>query len=145
MKEFRSTPLGTLPDAQKIFLMLKRSKRSNFTQDRDPRGFHNVGYRAFLLEEAENLLIPNFEARNVKIGGKEALIVLVDGDKEQLENFLKFVREDVPPKAVVEEIKVEEYDGRVRGIDIFRTSFDSAQLSKIVQVGLLMVEKRTQC
>jgi acylphosphatase len=68
---------------------------------------HNVGYRAFLLEEADNLLIPNFKARNVKIGGKEALIVLVDGDKEQLENFLKFVKENVFPKAVVEEIKVE--------------------------------------
>jgi hypothetical protein len=41
---------------------------------------HGVGYRAFLLEEADSLLIPNFEARNVKINGKEALIVLIDGE-----------------------------------------------------------------
>jgi acylphosphatase len=27
---------------------------------------HGAGYRAFLLEEADSLLIPNFEARNAK-------------------------------------------------------------------------------
>jgi hypothetical protein len=27
---------------------------------------HNIGYRAFLLDEAEALLIPNFSARNIK-------------------------------------------------------------------------------
>jgi hypothetical protein len=42
---------------------------------------HGVGYRAFLLEEADSLLIPNFKARNVKMNRKEALIVLVDGEK----------------------------------------------------------------
>ncbi|MEM0504104.1 MAG: acylphosphatase, partial [Archaeoglobaceae archaeon] len=49
---------------------------------------HEVGYRLFLLEEADSLFIPCFDARNVKINGKEAIIVLVDGDKEQLEQFI---------------------------------------------------------
>jgi len=103
---------------------------------------HGVGYRAFLLEEADSLLIPKFEARNVKINGKEALIVLIDGEKEQIESFVRFLKENKPEKAVVEEIRVEEYRGTVRDIEKFRASFTSTQLSKIIQVGLVMVEKQ---
>jgi len=105
---------------------------------------HGVGYRAFLLEEADSLLIPNFEARNVKINGKEALIVLIDGDKEQVESFVRFLKENKPENAVVEEIRVEEYHGTVRDIERFRASFTSTQLSKIIQVGLVMVEKQDE-
>ena len=105
---------------------------------------HGVGYRALLLEEADSLLIPNFEARNVKINGKEALIVLIDGNKEQIESFIRFVKENKPEKAVVEEMRVEEYHGIVRDIEKFRASFTSTQLSKIIQVGLVMVEKQDE-
>ena len=105
---------------------------------------HGVGYRAILLEEADSLLIPKFEARNVKINGKEALIVLIDGDKEQIESFVRFVKENRPEKAVVEEMRVEEYRGTVRDIEKFRTGFTSTQLSKIIQVGLVMVEKQDE-
>ena len=103
-----------------------------------------VGYRAFLLEGADSLLIPKFEARNVKINGKEALIVLIDGDKEQIESFVRFVKENKPENAAVEEIRVEEYRGIVRDIERFRASFTSTQLSKIIQVGLVMVEKQDE-
>jgi len=103
---------------------------------------HDVGYRAFLLEEADSLLIPCFEARNVKIDGKEALIVLADGEKEQLESFIRFVKENWPQNAVVESIKVEEYYGRVRDIEKYRASFNTTQLSKIIQVGLVMVGRQ---
>jgi acylphosphatase len=105
---------------------------------------HGVGYRAFLLEGADSLLIPNFEARNVKINGKEALIVLIDGEKEQVESFIRFVKENKPEKAVVEEIRVEEYHGIVRDIEKFRASFNSTQLSKIIQVGLEMLRKQDE-
>jgi acylphosphatase len=100
---------------------------------------HGVGYGAFLLEEADSLLIPKFEARNVKIDGKEALIVLIDGDKEQIESFVRFVKENRPEKAVV-----EEYHGTVRDIEKFRAGFTSTQLSKIVQVGLEMLKKQDE-
>ncbi len=103
---------------------------------------HNVGYRLFLLEEADSLFIPYFDARNVKINGKEALIVLVDGEEEQIEEFIKLVKSVKPENAVVEKIEVEEYAGRVRDIDRFRNLFNTAQLSKIVQVGLRMLEKQ---
>jgi acylphosphatase/uncharacterized protein YoxC len=103
-----------------------------------------VGYRALLLEEADSLLIPKFEARNVKINGKEALVVLIDGDKEQIESFVRFLKENKPENAVVEEIRVEEYRGTVRDIEKFRAGFTSTQLSKIIQVGLVMVEKQDE-
>jgi len=103
---------------------------------------HNVGYRLFLLEEADYLLIPRFDSRNIKIGGKEALVVLVDGATEQLEKFVEFVKTNKPEKAVVEEIKVEEFEGPIRDIEKFRASFNTTQLSKIVEVGLRMIEKQ---
>ncbi|AEA46508.1 acylphosphatase [Archaeoglobus veneficus] len=103
---------------------------------------HDVGYRLFLLEEADYLFIPKFDARNVKIDGKEALIVLVEGDEKQLRDFIEYVKTNKPEKAVVEEIRVEEYEGRVRDIEKFRASLNTAQLSKIVQVGLSMLEKQ---
>lgn len=103
---------------------------------------HDVGYRLFLLEEADYLFIPYFDARNVKIDDKEALIVLVDGDEEQIKEFVEFVKTNKPENAVVEEIRIEEYRGRVRDIERFRASFNTAQLSKIVQVGLKMLEKQ---
>ncbi|MCS7130441.1 MAG: acylphosphatase [Archaeoglobaceae archaeon] len=103
---------------------------------------HDVGYRLFLLEEADSLFIPCFDARNVKVNGKEALIVLVDGDKEQIEHFVEFVKNNRPEMAIVEEITVEEFKGRVRELEKFRASFNTVQLSKIVQVGVKMLEKQ---
>ncbi len=100
---------------------------------------HDVGYRLFLLEEADYLFIPNFDARNVKINGKEALIVLIDGDEDQINEFVEFVKNNKPEKAVV-----EEYKGKVRDIERFRASFNTTQLSKIVQVGLRMLEKQDE-
>ncbi len=105
---------------------------------------HDVGYRLFLLEEADYLFIPYFDARNVRINGKEALVALVDGDEEQIKEFVEFVKTDKHEKAIVKEIRIEEYRGRVRDIERFRASFNTAQLSKIVQVGLKMLEKQEE-
>ncbi len=103
---------------------------------------HDVGYRLFLLNQADSLLLQRFDARNVFIDRKQALIILVEGEKEQLDEFVKFVRSEKPEKAVVEEIKVEEYKGTVRTIDSYRNSLMLEQLNKIVQVGLNMLEKQ---
>ncbi len=97
---------------------------------------HNVGYRLFLLEQADTMFIPCFDARNVKINNKEALIVSVDGEDSQLNEFIDFVNSNSPEKAVVKSIIVEDYAGKIRGIDKFRQSFDTIQLSKIVHSGL---------
>jgi len=103
---------------------------------------HNVGYRLLLLELADSLLIDKFDARNVRINGKEAVVVLVDGDEEQLKEFVEFVKEEKPENAIVEEIKVEEYVGHIRTIENYRQSLMLNQLNKIVQVGLQMLQKQ---
>lgn len=68
--------------------------------------------------------------------------MLLNGEKEQIESFLKFVKENKPEAAVVEEIRVKEYSGRVGDIERFRASFNANQLSKIIQIDLTMVGKR---
>jgi len=104
----------------------------------------NIGYRLLLLELADSLLIDRFDVRNVRINGKEAVVVLVDGDEDQLKEFVELVREEKPENAVVDEVKVEEYKGRIRDIERFRASFNTAQLNKIVQVGLQMLQKQDE-
>lgn len=103
---------------------------------------HNVGYRLFLLNQADSLLLQRFDARNVFINGKEALIILVEGEEDQVKEFVEFVKKEKPEKAIVEEIKVEEYKGIIRTIDSYRNSLMLEQLNKIVQVGLNMLEKQ---
>lgn len=103
---------------------------------------HNVGYRLLLLELADQLFIQKFDARNVRINGKEAIVVLVDGSDEQLKEFVESVKTEKPELAVVEDIKIEKYGGRIRDVESFRASFNTSQLGKIVQVGLRMLEKQ---
>ncbi len=103
---------------------------------------HNVGYRLFLLEEADALFIPYFDARYIKVDDKEVLVILVDGDDREINEFIEFVKNKRPEGAFVEEIKIEEYSGRIREIERFRSIFDTSQLSKIVQVGINMLEKQ---
>jgi len=88
------------------------------------------------IEDNNNWQSPRsrLQARNVKINRKEALIVLIDGEKEQIESFIRFLKENKPENAVVEEIRVEEYHGTVRDIEKFRASFTSTQLSKIIRL-----------
>ena len=103
---------------------------------------HDVGYRPFLLNLAEYLFIKRFDARNITIDGKQAVVVLVEGDESTINQFVEFVKAEKPENAVVEEIRVEDYDGFVRPIDSYRQSLMVNQLSKIVQVGLKMLEKQ---
>jgi len=105
---------------------------------------HDVGYRVFLLNQADSLLIERFDARNVHIGDKQALVVLVEGDDEQVKEFIEFVKTNKPEKAVVEEIKVEDYKKPIRSINSYRSSIMIEQLNKIIQVGLNMLEKQDE-
>ncbi len=103
---------------------------------------HDVGYRPFLLNLAEYLFIERFDARNVSIDGKQAVVVLVEGEEDTVNQFIEFVKTEKPENAVVEEINVEDHDGFVRSIDSYRQSLMVSQLNKIVQVGLKMLEKQ---
>jgi len=105
---------------------------------------HDVGYRLHLLNLADSLLIERFDARNAYGGDKQAVVVLIEGDEETIREFVELVKATKPEKAVVEEIKVEEFKGRVRPIESYRNTLTIEQLNKIVQVGLKMLEKQDE-
>jgi len=103
---------------------------------------HDVGYRLFLLSEAERLFIEKFDARNVLINGEQHLIVLVGGAEEKISRFVEFTESNYPPEASVESVEVKDYGEEVRSIDSFRQSFMVFQLTKIAQAGVGMLGKQ---
>ena len=103
---------------------------------------HNVGYRPFLMEIAQELKIPNFHAKNVKEDGKQVVDVRVGGEEERIDNFLKFVNENRPEYAEVENISVMEHDGDIMTLKEFSRVFSALQMSKIVQTGLGMLDRQ---
>ena len=103
---------------------------------------HDVGYRLFLLSEAERLFIEKFDARNVLVDGEQHLVVLVEGAEDKISRFVEFAKASYPPDASVQSVEVRDYGGEVRSIDSFRQSFMVFQLTKIAQAGVSMLEKQ---
>ena len=105
---------------------------------------HDVGYRLFLLSEAESGFVEKFDARNVLITGEQHLIVLVGGAEEKISRFVEFAESNYPPEASVESVEVKDYGEEVRGIDSFRQSLMVFQLTKIAQAGVGMLKKQDE-
>ena len=103
---------------------------------------HDVGYRLFLLSEAESGFVEKFDARNVLINGEQHLIVLVGGAEEKISRFVEFAKSNYPQEASVESVEVKDYGEEVRGIDSFRQSLMVFQLTKIAQAGVGMLGKQ---
>ncbi len=102
---------------------------------------HGVGYRAFLLDEAEALLMPNFSARNIK-NGIEVVEVLAGGTDNNIDIFIQFIKNNYPEDAEVTDISFEDYDGDIRTIEAFSRSFSASQLSKIAMTGVSLVKNQ---
>ncbi len=105
---------------------------------------HDVGYRLFLLSEAEELLIGKFDARNVLVEGEQHLIVRVEGAEERIKRFIVFAESNYPLGASVESVEVNDYGEEVRSIDSFRQSLMVFQLSKMAQAGVGMLGKQDE-
>jgi len=103
---------------------------------------HDVGYRLFLLSEAESLFIEKFDARNVLVEGEQHLIVRVEGVEERIKRFIVFAESNYPPEASVEAVEVKDYGDEIRSIDSFRQSLIVFQLSKMAQLGVGMLGKQ---
>jgi acylphosphatase len=103
---------------------------------------HDVGYRLFLLSEAESLFIEKFDARNVLVEGEQQLIVRIEGVEEKISRFAEFVESNYPPEASVEAVEVKDYGDGVRSIESFRQSLMVFQLSKMAQLGVNMLGKQ---
>ena len=103
---------------------------------------HEVGYRLFLMDLADDLLIQHFSAKNIKKDGKQTVECLVGGDKEKIEKFVVLAKENFPENAKIDNISVQNYDGDIRTIESFSRSFSTSQLFKIANAGVSMLNKQ---
>lgn len=99
---------------------------------------HDVGYRLFLLDEAEARLIPHLNAKNIK-NEMQVVEVLVGGEKDKVESFIEFVKNNFPEDAEVDSVSVEDYEGDIRTIESFSRSFSISLLSKIARTSVAML------
>jgi acylphosphatase len=99
---------------------------------------HDLGYRLFLMNSAEDFMIEEFDARNVKEDGKEAVRVLVESDEKNVNKFIEFVKkkENRPEHAKVDSVDVSEYRDYVKPLESFRSGFMAYQQQKFVNVAI---------
>ena len=95
---------------------------------------HDIGYRYFLMESALAHGIERFSARNLR-NEAEIIQVLVEGDKEALQQFYDFVKTNYPEEARVRKITAEEYKGYIPKIDSFALVFNVGQSRKFIKIG----------
>ena len=93
---------------------------------------------------ADDVGIENFDAKNIKEAGVEAVRVLVESSEDNILEFFNIAKKGFPPHAVVESVDVDEYDRRVKPLESFRSAFNSGQLSKIANVGVTLLGKQDQ-
>ena len=103
---------------------------------------HDVGYRAFLLEAAEDLGLIGFYARNVTEDSLPVVIACLEGDVASLAEFQCIVRSQRPDKADVSDIVFSEHSGLVEDIGVFSSRFQARQLRKGISSIIRMEEKQ---
>ncbi|MHB8117560.1 MAG: acylphosphatase [Methanothrix sp.] len=101
---------------------------------------HNVGYRYFLLNEADNLDLKGFSARNMKANGEQVVQILVEGDDNQVSEFQEIAKTRQPKAAEVAGIAFEDYQDHVESVSEFSFRFQSLQVSKGIE-SILRIEK----
>ena len=103
---------------------------------------HDVGYRAFLLEAAEDLRIRGFFAQNTLEEGLQAVIVYLEGNEASMGKFQKIAQMQRPDKAVVSAITLAECSDEVEDIEVFAARFQARQLRKGISSIIRIEEKQ---
>ena len=89
-----------------------------------------VGYRVYLLTTALNFGASKFYASNVYINKKQAVIVFIEAEKGIINGFSEFIKVNIPDGANVSEINIENFKGKVMGIDQYLHLIQVEQLNK---------------
>lgn len=105
---------------------------------------HDVGYRAFLLEAAEDLGLAGFQARNITEEGMQAVTALLEAEQDQLAEFERIARAQKPEKAIVSDVSFSDYAGPVEAIEAFAGKFQARQLRKGISSIIRMESKQDQ-
>jgi len=91
---------------------------------------HDVGYRVFLLNAALDIGFEQFNITNETKNGNQAVIASLEGDNDQINQFMAFVEKNKPPLAQVTSVDSEDYKGRVMSIDRYLHVIQVQQLDK---------------
>ncbi|MGV8174504.1 MAG: acylphosphatase [Methanothrix sp.] len=105
---------------------------------------HDVGYRAFLLEVAEDLGLIGFSARNTIEDSISSVLVCLDGGDAAMAKFQQIAGSQKPDKAEVSSIAFSDYGGQVENIDVFAGRFQARQLRKGISAIIRMEDKQDQ-
>ena len=70
---------------------------------------HDVGYRPYLTELAMRFALRGFEVYNDGEERLQAVIALIEGDKQRITHFYNAVRKERPQLADVDNVTSEEY------------------------------------
>ncbi len=99
---------------------------------------HDVGYRLFLMDTAEDFEIENFDAKNLKEDGKEVVTVKIESSEENVNSFINFVKTNFPEQAEVdkESIFVSDCEDKIKPLYVFERSFNRHQMQKFVNASL---------
>lgn len=124
----------------KRWLLMYKKKitiRGNKVQD--------VGYRLFLLDEAERMLITHLDAKNLNKENiekvEEKVEVLIGGDKDRVGKFVEFIKNNFPEQSDVDKPigDAENYEGDIRTIESFSRCLSVHQLTKFAVIGTKIV------
>jgi acylphosphatase len=105
------------------------------------RKVHDVGYRVFMLDRAQELRLRGFEAQNRKENGGQLVLVFMEGDEHQIAELKGFIEKETPPDAEVSSIVFEDYPGLVMDINSFHQRTNTQQLNNGINA-LLRIDKK---
>ena len=95
---------------------------------------HEVGLRAKLISLAIELGIERFMASNVLKNGGQAVLVLLDANKEKLQAFKDLWKDRLPNIAIVKDVMEEEFQGEVPSIYHTMLAFEFEHWDKAIPI-----------
>ncbi len=105
---------------------------------------HGIGYRVKLITIALEYGIDKFNVFNTFFDGEQAVVCLVEAEDKILDEFKKRVKEEKPEKAVVEEIRFEDYSYDIPPIERCMQVFEMEHWGKAIPILLDMRDKQDE-
>ncbi len=103
---------------------------------------HGVGYRVMLVNKALSLGVDNFNIFNTFLLGNPAVVAVIEGDEEILDEFKDYVNTVRPEEARVGKISFEDYRNAIPPIERVMQAFQMEQWGKGIPILLKMLEKQ---
>lgn len=105
---------------------------------------HGVGYRPWLTDVAISCGLCGFQASNSIENGTLVVMALAEGDEGSVSYFEDLVRSSKPELAMVDNIEVSEFSGKVIPLEKYAAINTSAQLNKAIPLLLGINNKMDQ-